>query len=221
MKRIVYQIIYFISCLLFTSIVFANHGMYTYAKSNHIYFYSTVKNKIVELTYSGVAHDPVLSSNQRWLAFVIRSKNIIPASCAFSLTKTNYADEIWIINLKTMCKKLLVAGNLDCDHPTKVIIDPHNLQFSPDNKTLYFATSAWATSGAVHAINVDGKNLRFVTDGNAYRVVKNGLYKGDLIVNQHRYRFKGDMPLGSYNWDWLFTPQGKQIKLYSKKNEFY
>jgi hypothetical protein len=32
-------------------------------------------------------------------------------------------------------------------------------------------------------------------------------------VNQHRYRFKGDTPLGSYNWDWLFTPSEKQIKL--------
>src|SRR5471030_1660198 len=111
----------------------------------------------------------------------MRSKNIIPRACAFSLTKTNYADEIWIINLKTMHKKILVSANPDCDHPKKVIIDPNDLQLSPDGKTLYFATSAWATSGAIHAIDVDGKNLRFITDANEYHVIKSGKYIGDLV----------------------------------------
>ena len=87
------------------------------------------------------------------------------------------------------------------------------MQFSPDSKTLYFATSAWATSGAIHAIDVNGKNLRFITAGNEYHVVTHGKYRGDLIVNQHRYHDQG----GSYDWDWLFTPQGKQIKLYRKE----
>ena len=32
-------------------------------------------------------------------------------------------------------------------------VHPNDLQFSPDGKTLYFATSAWATSGAIHAID--------------------------------------------------------------------
>jgi hypothetical protein len=115
-----------------------------------------------------------------------------------------------------MTKKLLVAPHFGCKDVSKVIIDPHNLQFSPDSKTLYFETSAWVTSGAIHAVNVNGNHLRFVTDGSELRVVKSGSYKGDIIVNQHRYRFKGDTPLGSYNWDWLFTPTGKQIKLYKK-----
>lgn len=46
-----------------------------------------------------------------------------------------------------------------------------------------------------------------------------GKYKGDIVANQHRYRFRGDTPLGGYDWDWLFTPAGKQIKLYKKRNE--
>ncbi len=99
-----------------------------------------------------------------------------------------------------------------------MIVDPSDMQFSPDSKTLYFETSAWATSGAIHAIDIDGKNLRFVTDCNGYRIVMHGRYKGDIVATQHRYRFKGDAPLGSYDWDWLFTPRGKQIKLYRKEN---
>jgi len=76
-------------------------------------------------------------------------------------------------------------------------------------------TSARPTSGAIHSIDVNGKNLRYVTDGNEYHIINSGHYKGDLIVNQHRYRFH---PMGSYDWDWLFTPQGNQIKLYKKEN---
>src|SRR3989338_29465 len=169
--------------------------------------------KIDQLTRGAKLTDLVESPDNQWIAFVKTSKKIIPQSCAFSLTTTNYADEIWMINVNTMQKKLLVAGNPDCDNPEKTIIDPNDLQFSPDSKTLYFATSAWATSGAIHAIDSDGKNLRFITAGNEYHVVTHGKYRGDLIVNQHRYHDQG----GSYDWDWLFTPQGKQIKLYRKE----
>lgn len=175
--------------------------------------------KIDQLTQGAKLTDLVESPDDKWIAFVRRSRYLIPHTCAFSLTKTNYADEIWIVDLNAMRKKLLVAVNSNCDHPKKVIIDPNDLQFSPDSKILYFATSAWATSGAIHAIDVDGKNLRFVIDANQYHVIQHGKYRGDLIVNQHRYRFKGDTPLGSYNRDWLFTPHGKQIKRY-KKREF-
>lgn len=208
----------FILFLMFSSSIFADQGIYTYSKFGYIFFYSKNNDHILQLTYSGKSKDPVLSPNGKWLAFVMRSRNLIPNACAFSLTKTNYADEIFMFDLKTMRKKILVPDKPDCDHPKKVIIDPNDLQFSPDSKTLYFATSAWATSGAVHAVDVDGKNLRFVTDANEYHIIKHGKYKGDLIVYQHRYRFKKDTPLGSYDWDWLFTPEGKQIKLYKKED---
>lgn len=170
--------------------------------------------KIDELTRGAKLTDLIESPNGKWIAFVKRSHHIIPRACAFSLTKTNYADEVWIVDLSTMHKKILVGVHPDCDHPKKVIIDPNDLQFSPDSKTLYFATSAWATSGAIHAIDVDGKNLRYVTYANEYHVVQHGKYRGDLIAYQHRYHDKG----GSYDWDWLFTPQGKQIKFYKKEN---
>lgn len=173
------------------------------------------KNKKIDrLTRGAKLTDLIESPDNQWVAFVKTSHKIIPRSCAFSLTTTNYADEIWMINVTTMQKKLLVAENPDCDHPEKTIIDPNDLQFSPDSKTLYFATSAWATSGAIHAVDADGKNLRFITAGNEYHVVIDGKYRGDLIVNQHRYHDQG----GSYDWDWLFTPTGKQIKLYRKED---
>lgn len=173
--------------------------------------------KIKELTQDVNSLNPIYSSDGRWIAFIKKSNYTVPDSCFFAFEKGDRADEIWIIDTATVTKRLLVAPHFDCKDVSKIILDPHNLQFSPDNQTLYFETSAWVTSGAVHAIDVNGKHLRFITDGNELHVVQSGSYKGDLIVNQHRYRFKGDTPLGSYDWDWLYTPTGKQVKLYKKE----
>lgn len=174
--------------------------------------------RILQLTRNAKLTDLIESPDGKWIAFVKKSNYIIPSNCFYFSEKGERADEIWIVNTKEMTKKLLVAPHFSCGDVSRVIIDPHNLQFSPNSKTLYFETSAWVTSGAIHAVDADGNHLRFVTDGSELRVVQSGPYKGNIIVNQHRYRFKDDNPLGSYNWDWLFTPTGKQIKLYKKEN---
>lgn len=172
--------------------------------------------KIAQLTQNAKLTDLIESPDAKWIAFVKKSNYTIPSNCFYFSEKGEQADEIWIANTKETTKKLLVAPHFSCKDVSKVIIDPHNLQFSPDSKTLYFETSAWVTSGAIHAVDVDGNHLRFVTDGSELRVVQSGRYKGNIIANQHRYRFKGNTPLGSYDWDWLFTPTGKRIKLYKK-----
>ena len=170
---------------------------------------------LIQLTMIATVHaHEVLSPDGKWIAIVKRSDFTVPNNCYFAFSKGDYADEIWLINSENRKRRLLVASHFDCRDVTKVILDPHNLQFSPDSKTLYFETSAWVTSGAIHAVDIDGKHLRFITDGGELQVMQNGSYKGDLIVNKHRYRFKGDTPQGSYNADWLLTPTGKEIKVY-------
>lgn len=163
--------------------------------------------------------DHAISPDGKWFVYIKESNFIVPSDCyAFILSRGDHSNEIWIVDLKTLENRLLVSSHFSCDDPTKVILDPNNLQFSPDSKTLYFAGGAWVVSGAIHAVNINGKNLRFVADGNGYQVITQGPYKGDLIINQHRYRFQGDTPMGSYDWDWLFTPAGRQIKLYKKED---
>lgn len=172
--------------------------------------------RILQLTKDSKLTDLIKSPDGKWIVFVKKSNYTIPSNCFYFSQKGDQADEIWILNTKEITTKLLVAPHFSCGDVSNVIIDPHNLQFSPNSKTLYFETSAWVTSGAIHSVDVDGNHLRFVTDGSELRVVQSGPYKDNIIVNQHRYRFRGDVPLGSYNWDWLFTPTGKQIKLYKK-----
>jgi len=174
--------------------------------------------RIARLTQDEKLTELVKSPDGKWIAFVKKSKFIIPSDCTYFFAKGDQADEIWIIDTTKMTKKLLVAPHFDCEEVSKLVIDPHHLQFSPDSTTIYFETSAWVTSSAVHAVDTDGKNLRFVTDGSDLKFVQSGTYKGNIIVNRHRYHFKGDNPLGSSNDDWLLTPIGKQIKLYKKQD---
>jgi hypothetical protein len=175
--------------------------------------------KITKLTQGAKLTELIESPDKKWIVFVKKNnKYIVPRNCFYFAAKGDHADEIWIVNTNKMTKKMLVAPHFSCGDVSTVILDPHNLQFSPDSKTLYFETSAWVTSGAVHAIDVDGNHLRFVTDGSELRVVQDGSYKGDVIVSQHRYRFKGNTPLGSYDWDCLLTPRGRRIKVYKKED---
>lgn len=186
-----------------------------YQMTGNIYLYSKFGDITTQLTKSFHDSNPVLSPNEQWVAFLRKSRFPIPKTCHdYYDPKDRYGNEIWIYDLKKKEERLLVANDFSCDHLTKTIIDPADLKFSPDSRTLYFETSAWDTSGAIHSVKIDGGQLKFVTDGNEYRVVGNGQYKGDLIINQHRYHQRG----GSYDWDWLYTPGGKQIKLYKKES---
>ena len=102
--------------------------------------------------------------------------------------------------------RTLVASR-PSDDPKQNLSSFSHLTLSPDGKLLYFQTPAWATSNAIHAINlVDGRVL-YITSGALACVVLSGEYQGNLIVEQHRYFIQG----GSHDDLWLFTPLGKQI----------
>lgn len=87
-----------------------------------------------------------------------------------------------------------------------------HLFLSPDSKTLYFQAEAWATSNAIHAINLATKKVSYVAAGTLHCVVLSGQYQSDLVVAQHRYFVQG----GSHDDLWLYDPAGKEIGLASQ-----
>lgn len=204
MRKIIFGIIIF-SALIFLFFYFGRP-----------YYLHRKDEKIAQLTHDAKWGDVIESPDGKWIAFVTRSHYIVPSNCFYFAGKGDHTDEIWMVNTEKLTKKLIVYPTFNCDDVSKDTIDPRHLRFSPDSKTLYFETSAWVTTGAVHAIDVDGNNERFVIDGEELRIVQFGKHKGDLIVNQHSYRFKGDTPLGSFNADFLYTPSGKKIKIFPK-----
>ena len=113
------------------------------------------------------------------------------------------ATEIWISSPDGSDQRLLVRG--DEGHS-----DLHNLQFSPDGRELYYLCSGCVTTHSLNAVDVQTGNRRYVCPGSSFEVLRDGMwrdgtYRGHLIVEQHRYYPMG----GSYDWPWLFTPDGK------------
>lgn len=112
-------------------------------------------------------------------------------------------------------------------HPTRLVVsrpsdgmkqvlgDPSSPVFSADGRQIYFLSSAWVTSDAVHAVDVQTHRVRFVTDGSTIRVLRTGHYRGDLIVNKHKYRLNEG---GAYDADFLASPSGREIKIWSSND---
>ena len=108
------------------------------------------------------------------------------------------ATEIWTSKPDGSDQRLLVRG-------VEGHSDLHNLQFSPDGQQLYYLSSGWVTTHALHAVDVHTGEGRYVCPGNSFEVLRDGTHGGHLIIVQHRYYPMG----GSYDWPWLFTPDGK------------
>jgi hypothetical protein len=91
-----------------------------------------------------------------------------------------------------------------------VICDFANTQFNAMGTLLYFETPAWATSGAIHVLDMATGKERLFMPGNGVEVLatcKDKRYRDDVIVSQHRYFVFS----GSYDWSFLFTPEGKEV----------
>jgi hypothetical protein len=118
-------------------------------------------------------------------------------------------NELWLVNDATGEKRLLV-GCRDAKEMENEICDIQNPQLSPDKSNVYFESSAWATSGAIHVVDLKSGNEKFLCPGNGLQVIDSGKYKGDIITNMHKYN-KGDEG-GSYDHFFVVDPTGKEMK---------
>jgi hypothetical protein len=75
---------------------------------------------------------------------------------------------------------LLLAGNSEND-PEGSLTAFNNFLFSPDGTTLYFASAAWPTNNAAHAVDLATGKERFVTSGTIAAVITTGPYRGNLV----------------------------------------
>jgi hypothetical protein len=103
-----------------------------------------------------------------------------------------------------------VSGeNLRCLVPFDSHSDIHGLRFSPDGDRLYFQAQSAIVTLDIHAINLGSGNSQFITQGDLIHIVSRSQYKNHLLVLQHRYYLGG----GSYDWVWLYTPDGDEVGL--------
>ncbi|MEY2579760.1 MAG: hypothetical protein QOI49_2584 [Verrucomicrobiota bacterium] len=154
------------------------------------------------LTSGGRDSGPVLALDGKWVAFVrkVDGKKIATGSEEVDPT------ELWQVRTDGKEPSLLVKCRA-AEKPESVIAGFENLQFSTNGKLLYFVTSAWATSGAVHVVDTTNRKDRYLFPGNDLKIVTSGEDKDCLLVQQHKYFVGG----GSYDWFWLLRPDGKEV----------
>lgn len=175
-------------------------------------YYSRDGAEAITLTSAGRDRAPILSPNGKMITFIRKSftqADYLVGSQEDWETSAPMADQIWIIQTNGQNGKLIVKEKVLQDRPEGRVahISDESLKFSPDGRSLYFISDAWVTSGAIHVVDMENASEKFLLAGNSIEVISRGERKGCLIVNQHRYFLGG----GSYDWFWLFEPNGTEI----------
>lgn len=158
--------------------------------------------KKLPLTSGAQDSQPSLSLDGKAVVFVRKGSGKKLESAAGEVE----ANELWWISTAGGKPRQLVksAGS---DDPKKFLGGLQAPQFSPDGKTVFFMSAAWATSSSVHKVDVASGKTSFVTDGNTLEVIPSGEHQGKLIVQKHKYFLAG----GTYDWFWLVDPDGKEV----------
>ena len=162
----------------------------------------TAEGEAKTLTKSGKDSAPVLSPDGKWIVFV----RAVPGTKIATGAGDFDAQELWQIDAAGK-KPVLIVKPRDSEEVKELISTFRNVQFSADGRLVYFDTPAWATSSAVHVVDTTNGKERFVVAGDGVKVIRTGEYKDCLLLAQHRYFLGG----GSYDWLWLFRPDGKEI----------
>lgn len=188
-------------CLLLAAVPPARAQKVEADKKGRLFFTSAAGRRSL-IPVEGKSSDASLDPAKRRVVFV----RATPGKTISTGSGDDEATELCLIDPDGKNLSVLVRGK-DNEEVSKVLAGFQTPQFSPDGKTVYFVSAAWATSGSVQAYELATKAVRFVCAGSVLEVVPNGEHAGNLLVQQHRYFLGG----GSYDWFWLMGPDGKEI----------
>jgi hypothetical protein len=171
------------------------------AKGGNVFLHSR-DGEAKQLTRSGRDSAPVLSPDGGWIVFVrtLAGKKISTGSGDID------AAELWQISASGKEPTRLVAPR-EAENMRDVIATFEDVAFSSDGRYVFFVTPAYVTSGTVHVVDTTSGKEHFLMAGGGLEVIHTGEYRDCLLVGQHRYFIGG----GSYDWIWLFRPDGKEI----------
>jgi len=162
----------------------------------------------VRLTQSGHDSDPCLSHNNWQVVFVRDTPGVTISTGSGDCNAT----ELLLMDVVTGKTEVLAKGKAD-DDVKKVLAGMSGPCFSPDDKSVYFNSAAWAVSNSVQQVVIATKEIRFITDGNSVLVVPKGKHAGKLLISRALIKTdKHGESLGRGSYLWIFSPNGKDGK---------
>jgi len=221
-KRTVAKIFLALSIMFFsTGILKAQNNASVNVKNGNVYYVAT-DGKTKQVTSSGRDEYPALNPKGDWVYFVrdvegkwVGEKYYPPKGA--KIKDGILKQELWRVKKDGTGATMLFRSEhaaIDGPDPDYTIATVENIQFSPSGDKVYFETSEWVTSAALHMMNADGSQEQMIGPGNDTKIVlsartfddREKSYKGYVVTAQHRYWFYG----GSYDWNYLFTSDLKK-----------
>jgi hypothetical protein len=115
--------------------------------------------------------------------------------------------ELWWSKGDGTAPRRLLQERADSDLK-RSLVGFNNPVFAANGRSVYVMTQAWATSNAIHRIDLQTGRVNFVADGNSVQVVPAGRWAGHLVVMKHKYVTGG----GALDHYWLLTPSGHEVR---------
>lgn len=164
-------------------------------------YYRAANGSVRQLTRGGNFGEPTLSPNGRTVAFIHLDSKA-------STEGENDQTSLWIGDGVGGAVRTLLRPK-SSSKPARDLSSFAHPVFSLDGGYVYIEAEAWATSGAIHQVSLATGQERFVVGGSLHGVLRNGPYRGYLVVNEHRYY--PAPKFGSYNPDFVIRPDGEEI----------
>lgn len=171
------------------------------------------------LTSTGNDSSPFLSSDKTKVVFIRE----FPTSVKEAESEEPTESQIILIDIASQRETILVQGcksdgksSSPTDYynsekyPFDGLCNLMNPQFSPDGKRVYFESTAWVVSNAVHYYDLEKKKIFLFQVGSLNLIQADG----NVSINIS-YTLKH----GGRCWqDWLYSPEGKPIKALSEES---
>ncbi len=190
----------------------------TYLKNGNVYAqYDNADTR--QITTKGIDSQPVLSNDKKFVIYLRTIKNTKEPE-----EGEEFIEETRIVkyDFSTSIEKILVQGcksdgtgsstlsYADSDqYPFSGICNITNIQLSPDGHRVYFQTSAWTVSNAIHYCFIPNGKIAFFSSGNLKGIDNDG----NLVISSTGI----EQGKGRYTQDWLFDKDGNELKAVSEK----